>query len=67
MLRPPLPDVDGPRLHHFVTDEDREPTIEFLELIGAGLHGHVLKANIDGRVYAIKIVSALHLPSDQPC
>lgn len=62
MQRPPLPDVHGPRLHHFSADSDQEhePSIEFLEVIGSGLHGHVVKAKIDGRIYAVKIVSSMH-------
>lgn len=52
-----MPDVDGPRLPYFSADGNCEPTIELLEVIGSGLHGHVVKAKVDGEIYAIKIVS----------
>lgn len=57
MLKPPLPNFYGPRLPYFNAGENREPSIELLEKIGSGLHGHVVKAKIDGQTYAVKIVS----------
>lgn len=56
--RLPSPNIDGPRMHHFNADNDHDPCIEFLEVIGSGLHSNIVKAKIDGKVYAVKIVSS---------
>ncbi|OTB03976.1 hypothetical protein M426DRAFT_262659 [Hypoxylon sp. CI-4A] len=49
----PLPRCDGPKLKPF---EFHGPqTIEFLEYIGEGAHGHVFKIKIHEEVYALKL------------
>lgn len=52
----PLPDFEGPKLEPFTDDLDAH-TVEVLELIGSGEHGHVIKTKIDGKIYVIKLVS----------
>lgn len=57
----PLPNTFGPRMPHFneALDHDHELCIEWLEVIGSGLHAHVVKAKINGLEYAVKIVCHL--------
>ncbi|KAI0391760.1 kinetochore Sim4 complex subunit FTA2-domain-containing protein [Xylariaceae sp. FL0594] len=49
----PLPRCDGPKLKPF--DFRGPQKIEFLELIGTGLHSHVAKVRILGQIYALKV------------
>ena len=51
----PLPHCGGPKLKPF--DFQGPQKIEFLDHVGEGLHAHVFKVSILGRVYALKLVS----------
>lgn len=59
-LLQPLPDVEGPKLSAF-TDDLSKHNVEFLEILGgdpmATLDGIVMKVRIDGKIYALKVVS----------
>jgi kinetochore complex Sim4 subunit Fta2 len=57
-----LPRINGPKLRRF---RDSHKRIEYLELLGRsddedqlpnGDHGYVFKVQIDGKLYALKIV-----------
>lgn len=51
----PLPQCPGPKLPPF--DFRGSPQqIEFLELVGEGLHAYVFKVRIFGQIYALKVV-----------
>ena len=50
----PLPNCDGPKLKPFNFHGPQK--IEFLEYLGKGLHAHVFKIKILGRIYALKLV-----------
>ncbi|KAF4943306.1 hypothetical protein FGADI_13504 [Fusarium gaditjirri] len=50
----PLPDCEGPKLECF-TDDLTKHDFKFLELLGSGCHSTVVKANIDGKLYVIKL------------
>ncbi|KAK6069734.1 hypothetical protein SCUP234_10489 [Seiridium cupressi] len=49
-----LPDVPGPRLLPFSFDGGKDD-IEFIEFLGKGVHAHVWKVTINGKIYALKI------------
>ncbi|KAI0116470.1 kinetochore Sim4 complex subunit FTA2-domain-containing protein [Nemania sp. FL0031] len=49
----PLPKCDGPKLKPF--DFQGPQKIEFLERVGEGLHAHVFKVKILGKIYALKL------------
>ncbi|KAI1387201.1 kinetochore Sim4 complex subunit FTA2-domain-containing protein [Hypoxylon trugodes] len=49
----PLPRWYGPKLEPFKFQGSQE--IEFLELIGSGLHSSVFKVRIEGKIYALKM------------
>lgn len=51
----PLPRCDGPKLKPF--DFQGPQKIEFLEYLGWGLHSHVFKVKVLGKIYALKLVS----------
>lgn len=51
----PLPRCHGPKLKPF--DFQGPQKIEFLDYIGEGLHAHVFKIKIMGKIYALKLVS----------
>jgi Kinetochore Sim4 complex subunit FTA2 len=51
----PLPHCDDLKLKPF--DFQGPQKIEFLDHLGEGLHAHVFKVKILGRVYALNIVS----------
>ena len=57
----PLPQCDGPKLKPF--DFQGPQNIEFLEYLGEGSHSHVVKVKIQGRIYALKLVSYIRCPS----
>ncbi|KAF5634641.1 hypothetical protein F52700_5834 [Fusarium sp. NRRL 52700] len=59
----PLPDCDGPKLECFLDDITIED-FKILEFSGSGAHSQVWKAEIHGKVYAIKIFS--DLPTKEP-
>ncbi|KAI8712753.1 hypothetical protein NCS52_01374300 [Fusarium sp. LHS14.1] len=50
----PLPDCEGPKLECF-TDDLFAHDFKFLDIAGVGCHGATVKAEIDGKLYAIKI------------
>lgn len=50
----PLPECEGPRLQPY--NAKHAPDIDFLEHIGQGVHAHVFKVKIDGKIFALKIV-----------
>ncbi|RSM15066.1 hypothetical protein CDV31_005146 [Fusarium ambrosium] len=50
----PLPDCEGPKLECF-TDDLLAHDFKFLAIAGVGTHGVTVKAEIDGKLYAIKI------------
>ncbi|KAF4436360.1 hypothetical protein FACUT_6524 [Fusarium acutatum] len=50
----PLPDCEGPKLECF-TDDLTKHNFKFLEILGSGCHSTVVKAEIDGKIYAIKL------------
>ena len=52
----PLPDCEGPKLECF-TDDLLAHDFKFLGIAGVGCHSVAVKAEIDGKLYAIKIVS----------
>ncbi|KAI1060388.1 hypothetical protein LB506_007157 [Fusarium annulatum] len=57
MPRPkPLPDCDGPKLECFLDDITTDD-FKILGISGGGCHSQVLKAEIHGEVYAIKVFS----------
>ncbi|KAK9418550.1 putative Protein kinase domain-containing protein [Seiridium unicorne] len=49
-----LPDVPGPQLLPFSFDGGIDD-IEFIEFLGKGIHAHVWKVTINGKIYALKI------------
>lgn len=51
----PLPECPGPKLKPF--DFQGPQKIEFLEVVGEGLHAMVIKVKILKKVYALKVVS----------
>lgn len=51
----PLPDCEGPKLECF-TDDLTKHNFEFLQLLGSGCHSTVVKVDIDGKIYVIKLV-----------
>ncbi|KIH95026.1 hypothetical protein SPBR_03488 [Sporothrix brasiliensis 5110] len=51
----PLPQCPGPKLHAF--DFKGPQNIEFVRVLGQGLHSHVLKVKIKGQEYALKLYS----------
>lgn len=59
-----MPYIPGPQLKQFDT-KGKELDIEFVRHLGTGEHGHVWKANINGKPYALKMV-ILNLPSFKP-
>ena len=61
----PLPLCDGPKLEPFVFTGPQK--IKFLEHIGEGLHSHVFKVEIQGRIYALKLVSQFASTSPDTC
>ncbi|KAI1032909.1 hypothetical protein LB504_006315 [Fusarium proliferatum] len=50
----PLPDCEGPKLECF-TDDLTKHDFKFLEYLGSGCHSAVVKAEIDGKIYVIKL------------
>ncbi|KAF5241773.1 hypothetical protein FANTH_8989 [Fusarium anthophilum] len=50
----PLPDCEGPKLECF-TDDLTKHNFKFLEILGSGCHSTVVKAEIDGKIYAVKL------------
>jgi serine/threonine protein kinase len=52
----PLPDCEGPKLECFI-DDITTCDFKLLGLLGGGCHSLVWKAEINGKVYAIKMVS----------
>ncbi|EWG49949.1 hypothetical protein FVEG_09297 [Fusarium verticillioides 7600] len=50
----PLPDCEGPKLECF-TDDLTKHDFKFLEYLGFGCHSAVFKAEIDGKIYLIKL------------
>ncbi|KAF5679312.1 hypothetical protein FCIRC_6157 [Fusarium circinatum] len=54
----PLPDCDGPKLECFLDDITIDD-FKLLGISGSGAHSQVWKAEIHGKVYAIKIFSDL--------
>jgi hypothetical protein len=57
----PLPDLPGPKLEPFTHDLSSH-NVEFLDFAGPNIFrcvdGRVLKVRIDGKPYALKVVSA---------
>ncbi|UPK95483.1 hypothetical protein LCI18_006418 [Fusarium solani-melongenae] len=49
----PLPDCEGPKLECF-TDDLLAHDFKFLTIIDMGVHSALVKAEIDGKIYAIK-------------
>ncbi|KAI0137802.1 kinetochore Sim4 complex subunit FTA2-domain-containing protein [Hypoxylon sp. NC0597] len=49
----PLPHCDGPKLKPFPFKGPQK--ITFLEYLGKGLHAHVVKIEIQGQIYALKL------------
>ncbi|ERS95631.1 hypothetical protein HMPREF1624_08147 [Sporothrix schenckii ATCC 58251] len=49
----PLPQCPGPKLHAFQFHDPQD--IKFISYIGQGLHAHVLKVEIKGQEYALKL------------
>ncbi|OTA69982.1 hypothetical protein K449DRAFT_341534, partial [Hypoxylon sp. EC38] len=56
----PLPHCDGPKLNPFPFQGPQK--ITFLEYLGEGLHAHVVKVEIQGQIYALKL---FRFPHDQ--
>ncbi|KAK4145150.1 uncharacterized protein C8A04DRAFT_36070 [Dichotomopilus funicola] len=54
----PLPQCDGPKLNPFKFDGN--PSIEFLDYLGEGLHAHVFKVRMDNQIYALKLFRFLY-------
>ena len=52
----PLPDCEGPKLECFI-DDITTCDFKIVGLLGTGAHSQVWKAEINGKVYAIKTVS----------
>jgi hypothetical protein len=52
----PLPPCPGPKLEAF-TDDITKHDLNILDCVGAGSHSSVLKVELDGKLYAIKVVS----------
>lgn len=55
---PPLPECEGPRLEPFSVEDDVD--IEFISPIASGGHAVLWQVAIQGRVYALKMVSTPH-------
>ncbi|KAG5928424.1 hypothetical protein E4U42_000674 [Claviceps africana] len=49
----PLPHCEGPKLKPFRFEGPQK--IEFLDYLGEGLHAHVFKVIISGKIYALKL------------
>jgi len=54
----PLPDCEGPKLERFTNDLTKHD-FKFLEYLGSGSHSVVVKAEIDGKIYVIKLVGTV--------
>ena len=54
--RRPLPWFRGPKLQPFQFLDESNRDMKFLEHLCSGLHGEVFRAEIDGSVYAVKLV-----------
>ena len=52
----PLPDCEGPKLECFI-DDITTCDFKIVKILGSGAHSQVWKAEINGKVYAIKTVS----------
>lgn len=52
----PLPDCEGPKLECFI-DDITTCDFKIVKMLGTGAHSKVWKAEINGKVYAIKTVS----------
>jgi hypothetical protein len=52
----PLPDCEGPKLECFI-DDIATCDFKIVGMLGDGAHSRVWKAEINGKVYAIKTVS----------
>ncbi|KAH7244413.1 uncharacterized protein BKA55DRAFT_692218 [Fusarium redolens] len=59
----PLPDCEGPKLECFI-DDITTCDFKLLGLLGGGCHSLVWKAEINGKVYAIKMF--FHLEAHEP-
>lgn len=57
----PLPDCEGPKLECFI-DDITTCDFKLLGPLGSGCHSQVWKAEINGKVYAIKMVSVSFIP-----
>ncbi|KAJ4327420.1 hypothetical protein N0V84_002192 [Fusarium piperis] len=62
-LLKPLPDCEGPKLECF-SDDLLAHDFKFLTIVDIGAHSVLVKAEIDGKLYAIKI---FHQGTIQPC
>ncbi|KAK7991490.1 hypothetical protein PG988_000284 [Apiospora saccharicola] len=49
-----LPPVPGPKLAQF-RGKDSPLNIDFIQYLGSGVHAHVWKVRIDGKIYALKM------------
>lgn len=56
-----MPQCPGPKLGPF--DFQGPQKIEFLGILGEGLHAIVFKVRILGQIYALKVVSFVLLPN----
>lgn len=52
----PLPDCEGPKLEPF-TQDFAAHNVRILDILESGAHGAIAKTEIDGKIYAIKLVS----------
>lgn len=59
-----LPQCEGPKLQPF--DVRGPQKIEFLDYLGEGLHAHVFKVKVLGRVYTLKVVCGALLFNLEP-
>ncbi|RBR11252.1 uncharacterized protein FIESC28_09136 [Fusarium coffeatum] len=60
----PLPDCEGPKLECFI-DDITTCDLKILGMLGTGGHSQVWKAEINGKVYAIK--TFVYQPTQDPC
>ncbi|KAF4960611.1 hypothetical protein FSARC_10425 [Fusarium sarcochroum] len=64
----PLPDCEGPKLECF-TDDLTTHDFKVLAYLGSGCHSEVVKAEIDGNIYVIKLFfdTFVHEPNYEMC
>ena len=60
-----LPRYQGPKLAPFPFKDPVNPELTISGYLGGGLHSHVFEAELDGKKYALKLVSPLPVIQQQ--